>query len=191
MAEQLAALGLPVFLYGELASTPERRERGYFRDGGFEALRERMLADELVPGSWGPGGRTRRPAGSSSPRARRSRRSTSSWPAPILGEAAAIAAGCARRAAARPASARSRSSSGTGRMQISTNVHDPAFVTLGQIVDIDPAPGSRAGARPVAAELVGLIPEAALDGYPEHVPIPATSTRIAAPSRRTCGRLEP
>ena len=54
VAEQLGALGLPVFLYGELASTPERRERAYFRRGGHVELARRMAAGELEP-DYGPG----------------------------------------------------------------------------------------------------------------------------------------
>ncbi|HET6830746.1 MAG TPA: hypothetical protein VFH44_05280, partial [Solirubrobacterales bacterium] len=38
VAEQLGALGLPVFLYWDLASAPERRERAYFRRGGHVEL---------------------------------------------------------------------------------------------------------------------------------------------------------
>src|SRR3954451_2369923 len=33
-AEGIAGLGIPVFFYGELASSPERVERAYFREGG-------------------------------------------------------------------------------------------------------------------------------------------------------------
>ena len=54
VAEQLGSIGLPVFLYGELASTPERRERAYFRRGGHVELARRMRADELEP-DYGPG----------------------------------------------------------------------------------------------------------------------------------------
>ena len=60
----------------------------------------------------------------------------------------------------------------SGRAQVSTNVHDPLRDAARR--------GGRArcgelaaplGARPVEAELVGLIPEAALAGYPADVPI--------------------
>ena len=45
---------MPVFLYGELASVPERRERAYFRSGGPTALATRMESGELLP-DMGPG----------------------------------------------------------------------------------------------------------------------------------------
>ena len=53
-AGAIAELGVPVFLYGELASVPERRERAYFRSGGLAALAARMERGELLP-DMGPG----------------------------------------------------------------------------------------------------------------------------------------
>ena len=47
--KRFAALGLPVFLYGEMATSEERRERHFFRVGGFESLVARMTAGELAP----------------------------------------------------------------------------------------------------------------------------------------------
>ena len=58
-----------------------------------------------------------------------------------------------------------------GRAQVSTNVHDPIEVPLGSVVDRIRELAALAGAKPFEAELVGLIPEAALAGYPEDVPI--------------------
>ena len=43
------ALGIPVFFYGELASSPERVERAYFREGGPAELARRMKSGELEP----------------------------------------------------------------------------------------------------------------------------------------------
>ena len=54
MGNRLAGeLDLPVFMYGELASAEERRERAFFRDGGFAAASARMAAGELQP-DFGP-----------------------------------------------------------------------------------------------------------------------------------------
>ena len=53
VAAGLAELGLPVFLYGDLASSEPRRERHFFRRGGLEVLRQRMLGGELDP-DYGP-----------------------------------------------------------------------------------------------------------------------------------------
>ncbi|MGH2952129.1 MAG: glutamate formimidoyltransferase, partial [Solirubrobacterales bacterium] len=49
VAGAIAELGVPVFLYGELASTPERRERALFRRGGLAELGRRMADGELEP----------------------------------------------------------------------------------------------------------------------------------------------
>src|SRR4051812_13036291 len=46
-------LELPVFLYGELATRPEHRERAFFRRGGLDELDRRMAAGELAP-DYGP-----------------------------------------------------------------------------------------------------------------------------------------
>lgn len=170
VAEQLASLGLPVFLYGELASSTERRERAFFRRGGPDTLRQRMLDDELEP-DLGPG-----------------------WPHPTGGavlvtaraplaafnvelegadeEAAEAIAASVREAGGGPPGVRAMAIElGPGRMQISTNIHDPGVITLGTVVEVVRRHAREHDARPVAAELVGLIPAAALDHYPEDVPI--------------------
>jgi len=46
-------LDVPVFLYGMLATDADRRERAYFREGGFAALEERLTSGELEP-DFGP-----------------------------------------------------------------------------------------------------------------------------------------
>ncbi len=52
-AAQIGGLGVPVFLYGELARGPGRAERAYFRNGGLPELWLRMQAGELRP-DFGP-----------------------------------------------------------------------------------------------------------------------------------------
>ena len=59
----------------------------------------------------------------------------------------------------------------SGRAQISTNVHDPLAVPLGMVVERVRQLAAPLGARPLEAELVGLVPAAALAGYPEDVPM--------------------
>ena len=49
VGERIGALGVPVFLYGDLAAAPERRERAYFRNGGLAELWLRMESGELRP----------------------------------------------------------------------------------------------------------------------------------------------
>ena len=46
-------LDVPVFMYGELASAEERRERAFFREGGASGASARVTAGELVP-DFGP-----------------------------------------------------------------------------------------------------------------------------------------
>ena len=58
-----------------------------------------------------------------------------------------------------------------GRSQVSVNVHDPYSVTLAELVDDVQKLAAEHGARAVEAELVGLAPEAALEGYPDDPPI--------------------
>ena len=53
VATQIAGLGIPVFLYGELARDPGRAERAYFRNGGLAELWLRMESGELRP-DFGP-----------------------------------------------------------------------------------------------------------------------------------------
>src|SRR5690606_191784 len=54
MGEAIGALGVPVFLYGDLAPTAERRERAFFRRGGLDRLWERMAAPDPLRPDFGP-----------------------------------------------------------------------------------------------------------------------------------------
>jgi glutamate formiminotransferase len=53
LAAQIGGLGVPVFLYGALASRPEHAERAYFRNGGLAELWLRMEGGGLRP-DFGP-----------------------------------------------------------------------------------------------------------------------------------------
>lgn len=171
VAEQLGSIGLPVFLYGDLASSPERAERAFFRRGGHVELAHRMEAGELLP-DLGPG-----------------------WPHPTGGGVLVTArqplaafnvelADGATIEAAEAIAAKLRESGGglpgvraigielaADRMQVSTNVHDPVAVPLAQVVERIRELAAAEGAAPARAELVGLVPAAALEGYPDDVPI--------------------
>jgi glutamate formiminotransferase len=59
----------------------------------------------------------------------------------------------------------------SGRAQVSTNIHDPLTTPLGAVVEEVRRLAAPLGARPVEAELVGLIPAGALADYPTDVPI--------------------
>lgn len=170
IAEQIGGLGVPVFLYGEMATRPEYAERAYFRNGGLAELMLRMEGGELRP-DYGP---------------------------PLPHPTAGVTLVTARPPLAafnleldsgdldlaRTVAAELRESGGglpgvraiglvlsSGRAQVSTNVHDPFAVPLQEVVESARAIAAPLGARPVEAEIVGLVPAVALSGYRAEVPI--------------------
>jgi len=170
VADRIADLGVPVFLYGELGAGPERVERAYFRNGGLTELWLRMDAGELRPDR-GPE-QPHRTAGATLVTAR-----------PPLG-AFNVELDSADLDVGRAVAAGLRESGGglvgvraiglplsSGRVQVSTNIQDLATTPLGVVVERIRSLAAPLGARPVEAELVGLIPVAALAGYPDDVPI--------------------
>jgi glutamate formiminotransferase len=182
VAEGIGALGVPVFLYGALASGPDRAERAHFRNGGLVELWLRMEAGELRP-DCGPE-LPHRTAGATLVTAR----------PPLAAFNVELDSGDPE--VARSVAAGLRESGGGlagvraiglplvgGHAQVSTNVHDPLAVPLRDVVERVRALAAPLGARPVEAELVGLVPEAALAGYPEDVPI-----RGFDPARQTIER---
>lgn len=172
VAIALGELDLPVFLYGELAAEPERRERAYFRRGGIPALAERLASGELRP-DHGPA--VAHPsAGAVLVTAR----------PPLVAFNLELDTSSAETARAVASELRESGgglpgvraigltlATGSGRAQVSTNVHDPFSVPLALVVQRTTELAARHGARPVAAELVGLAPTAALDGFPEEIEI--------------------
>lgn len=170
VGEQIGGLGVPVFLYGELARDPARAERAYFRNGGLAELWLRMESGELRP-DFGPELPHRR-AGATLVTAR----------PPLAAFNLELDSGDVE--VARSVAAGLRESGGglagvraiglllsSGRGQVSTNVHDPLAVPLGRVVEAVRELAAPLGARPLEAELIGLLPEAALAGYPGDVPI--------------------
>jgi len=170
VATQIGGLGVPVFLYGELARDPARAERAYFRNGGLSELWLRMESGELRP-DFGPE-LPHRHAGATLVTAR-----------PPLA-AFNVELDCGDVEVARAVAAALREAGGgprgvraiglllsSGRAQVSTNVHDPLAVPLGAVVERVRELAAPLGARPVEAELIGLIPAAALVEYPTDVPI--------------------
>ncbi len=167
----IGAMGVPVFLYGDLASGNDRRERAYFRAGGLDALWQRMTSGALES-DFGPD-RPHPTAGATLVTAR----------APLAAFNLELATG--ELSVAREIAAVIRESPeegipgvraiglalSTGRAQVSTNVHDPIATPLGQIVEAVQEEAARRGTSVLEAELIGLIPQAALEGYPEQVPI--------------------
>jgi glutamate formiminotransferase / 5-formyltetrahydrofolate cyclo-ligase len=182
-------LGVPVFLYGELAESPRRRERGYFRQGGPVELARRMGTRELRPDR-GPS----RPHPSAG--------------ATLVGARPPLAAfnvelDTSDQDVARSIAAELREGGGglpgvraiglalsNGRTQISTNVNDPSSVPLGTVLSEVRRLAARHGAAPVAAELVGLVPEAALRGYPDEIPLVGFDPKKHLIERRVAGAAE-
>jgi glutamate formiminotransferase / 5-formyltetrahydrofolate cyclo-ligase len=170
LAGRIGELGIPVFLYGDLATAPEHAERAYFRNGGLTELWLRMESGELRPDR-GPG-EPHRTAGATLVTAR-----------PPLGAfnveldsgdldlARAVAAGLRESGGGLPGVRAIGLPLASPRAQVSTNVHDPIAVPLARVVERVRELAAPLGARPVEAELIGLIPAAALAGYPDEVPI--------------------
>jgi glutamate formiminotransferase len=159
-------LGLPVILYGELATRPEHRERAALRKGGAEALARRIDSGEVVP-DFGPA-HAHPTAGVVLATAR-----------PPLVAFNVDLATPDLDAARRIASAIREADGGLpgvraiglwlerrGCAQVSTNVHDHRATPLREIV------AAVAAEAPVGeAELVGLAPVEAFEGFPDDVPL--------------------
>lgn len=194
-------LGVPVFLYGELA---DGRTRAELRRGGVDSLAERMRAGELRP-DFGPSA-VHPTAGATLVAARGPLVAFNLELAPPnTVEDARRIAGLIREGGAEglpgvraigvalrrepaggspiggggedgPGGARSEAREGErGRAgsaphvtaQVSMNVEHPAQTPLRTVVE-----AVRRHAEVACAELVGLAPAAAMEGFPEDVPIP-------------------
>ena len=171
VAEEIARLGIPVFLYGELASTEDRQERAYFRQGGLAELERRMTAGELRADR-GPD----RPHSKAGGTLVTARPPLAAFNVEIEGtdlEGARAVAAQLREAGGGPPGVRALALplDTQGRTQISTNIHDPIGLPLGQVVELVRELAQAHGAVPVEAEIVGLVPRASLVDFPVDVPI--------------------
>ncbi|MBI4897185.1 MAG: glutamate formiminotransferase [Actinobacteria bacterium] len=158
-------LGVPVFLYGDLAAG---RERAELRAGGLEGLTGRLAANALKP-DFGP----------SAPHPSAGVALVAARP-PMVAFNVELAPGEPLERA-REIAAELRESGGglpgvraigfwldaKSRAQVSCNVHDPFTVPLARIVDF-----VRERAAVACAELVGLAPRAAFDGFPDEIELP-------------------
>jgi len=164
VAERIAGkLDVPVFLYGELASSPERRERAVFRRGGLPELARRMRDGELMPDR-GPE-QPHPTAGATLVTARPPLAAFNLMLDTDDVEVGRRIAGELREAGGGLPGVRAIALELEDGIQISMNVHDPVAVPLGRVVaEVERL--SRHGTKPVLAELVGLVPEAALEGFP-------------------------
>jgi glutamate formiminotransferase len=158
-------LGVPVFLYGVLAGG---RTRAQLRRGGPGALAARMRAGELMP-DFGPA-EPHPTAGAALVAARPPLVAFNA----VLGPAATLQD--ARAIAARIREGGSEGLPGTraigvwlagrGAAQVSTNLDDPALTSPAAVLD-----AVARHADVAEAELVGLAPAAALEGFPPDVPL--------------------
>ena len=161
-------LQVPVFLYGELATRPEHRERAALRRGGPSELGRRLDAGELVP-DYGPP-RLHPTAGAVLAAARPPLVAFNvDLATDDLELAREIAAGLRESGGGLPGvRAIGLYLEDRGRAQVSTNVHDHRAVPLRDVVEY-----VRARAPVAEAELVGLAPRRAFEGFPEDVPLRA------------------
>jgi glutamate formiminotransferase len=168
-AIEISDQGVPVFLYGELASDERRRERAHFRRGGLAELTERMRSGELRP-DFGP------------PEPHPTGGATLVTARPPLAAfnlvldtddvevARAVASGL-REAGGGLGGVRAVGIDLDGRAQVSANIHDPVAVPLSLVIERVRGLAAEHGARPVEGEVVGLLPEAALRDLPGDVPL--------------------
>jgi glutamate formiminotransferase / 5-formyltetrahydrofolate cyclo-ligase len=169
---------VPVFLYGELASQESHRERAFFRSGGAVELGRRLASGELRP-DFGPA-ELHPSAGATLVTARPPLAAFNlELEGAAIEDARAIAASL-REAGGGPAGVRAIGIAlGGDRTQVSANVHDPIAVPLGEVAERVRELAAPFGARLAGAEVVGLVPGAALDGWPADVPLafdPAAQT---------------
>jgi glutamate formiminotransferase / 5-formyltetrahydrofolate cyclo-ligase len=183
VAKRIGALGVPVFLYGELASRPEHSERAYFRNGGLAELWLRMESGELRP-DHGP----ELPHPSAGATLVTARPPLAAFNVELdsadLELVRSVAAGLRESGGGLPGVRAIGLPLSNGRTQVSTNVHDPFAVPLAEVVERVRELAAPLDARPLEAEIVGLVPRAALAGYPADVPIRDFDPAIQTIERR-------
>jgi glutamate formiminotransferase/glutamate formiminotransferase/formiminotetrahydrofolate cyclodeaminase len=182
VARGIARLGVPVFLYGELARDPDRAERSYFRRGGVERLAERMASGELAA-DFGPA----RPHPSAGATLVTARPPLAAFNLELdtgdVEVARAIAAGL-RESGGGIGGVRAVGIDLAGCAQVSTNIHDPVTVPLASVIDAVRLLAVGHGARPIAGEVVGLVPEASLRDLPDDFPLRGFDPELHVLERR-------
>lgn len=165
-AALIGEAGIPVFLYGDLATDASRRERSDIRRGGPKALAERVAAKELTP-DFGPH-ELAPTTGATLVTAR----------PPLIAFNVELETDDADLAAAIAAELREGGGGlpgvraigllleSRGRAQVSLNIHDHRTAPLAELVR-----RIRERAPVAEAELVGLAPAAALADFPADVPL--------------------
>lgn len=159
-------LGIPVYLYEEAATRPERRNLADVRRGEYEALKQSLGHDPARAPDFGPA--TLTPAGATVIGAR----------APLIAYNVYLSTGDVE-VAKKIAKAIRHSSGGLryvkalgllveGRAQVSINMTDFRATPLHRAFDLIRAEAARYGVLPTESEIVGLVPEDALLDVAEH-----------------------
>ena len=176
-------LGVPVFLYGELATQPEHAERADLRRGGGAGWASGSSAASSCPTTGRRAPSQRR--GRCWPRpGRRSSRSTSTWRPRRGGGEGGSPTSCARSGGGMPGVRAiglylDRPRAGPG---LHERPRLPCATPLPRVVE-----AVRSAAEVAEAELVGLAPRAAFEGFPEDVP-PARVLARAPSDREGAGQ---
>jgi glutamate formiminotransferase len=163
-ADLIGALGMPVFLYGDLGGG---RTRAELRRGGVNALAERIRSGELTP-DFGPA--TPHPtAGAALVGARPPlvAFNLELMPPATVADARRIAGLIREGGADGLPGVRAIGVALERGPQVSLNIERPTEVPLRTVVE-----AVQAHAVVACAELVGLAPAAALEGFPPDVPMP-------------------
>lgn len=165
LAQRIAGeLDVPVFLYGELATAPDRRERAFFRRGGLPELERRMAGGALLP-DFGP----ERPHPTAGVTLVSARPPLAAFNLELDSadlELGARVAGGLRESGGGLAGVRAIAIAlDDGRIQISTNVHDPFTTPLARVVQEAQRLAGQ-GVTVTGTELIGLVPAAAMEGFP-------------------------
>jgi glutamate formiminotransferase len=169
-AEEIGALGVPVFLYGALGG---ERPRAELRRGGVKALAKRMRSGELTP-DFGPAA-PHPTAGAALVGARPPLVAFNLELAPpaTVADARRIASLIREGGAEGLPGVRAigvaldRNPPAPPAPQVSLNIERPGEVPLRAVAE-----AVHAHAVIACAELVGLAPAAALEGFPTDVPMP-------------------
>lgn len=159
-------LGIPVYLYEEAATRPERRNLADVRRGEYEALKQALGSDPARDPDFGP--RTLTPAGATVIGAR----------APLIAYNVYLSTGDVE-IAKKVAKAIRHSSGGLrhvkalgllvdGRAQVSINMTDFRSTPLHRAFELIRAEAARYGVLPTESEIVGLVPQDALLDVAEH-----------------------
>jgi glutamate formiminotransferase len=173
LADRIGAeLDVPVFLYGELSSEDPQaaRTRAQLRRGGITALAARIAGrDESIAPDFGPA-RIHPSAGATLVAARPPLVAFNLQLAtPASVQHARYVAGLIREhGTSGMPGVRAIGVELSGSVaQVSMNIERPFDVSLAMVID-----AVRAHAQVASAELVGLAPAAAFEGFPQDIPIP-------------------